>query len=241
MNKDSADNKDTSDTADARTKAGARKIPKTSFVVCTVAGIALLALAVICRIRLDASKKSFIPIDALVTKVEDNVYVSYTYNTDTYSNVEISMINKPSVGDTIRIYISKEDYAAAVSDDVSGSLIKGFFFTGAIFFTAGAAALILRRILGGKTNSILEGGKFIYAEVDEVIYETGTTDKNGAHPYTIRCHYDDFSGKRRQNYVLKDIYTNPNAYLAANKKKVKLYIKGKNYKKYYFDQSILKL
>lgn len=218
-----------------------KKIPRASFVFCLAIGIIMLIIATVSLIRLNASKKDFIKIDAIVSKVDDNVYINYNYNTDDYTNVPITMVNRPAVGKTIQVYINKEDYAEVASDEPSLYIIRGFFITGGIFFAAGAVSLIARRLVMGKSNPILEGGKYIYADVDEVICEMGITGENGAHPYTIRCHYEDFSGKKRQDYVLKDIYINPTAYLAANKKKLKIYIKGNNYKKYYFDQTILKL
>lgn len=210
-----------------------KKIPKASFVFCILIGLILFAVATLFGIRLNRCKKELIALDAVVTRVDQNVYVSYYYNTDDYTNIPVSMINRPSVGETIRIYIDPEDYFAASSDDTSLFMIKSLFITGGIFFLCGTVCLIIRRILCGKSNPILEGGKFIYADVDEVLYDSPS--------YTIRCHYNDFSGKKRQDYTLKNIDTNPNAYLAANHKKIKLYIKGKNYRKYYFDESILKL
>lgn len=210
-----------------------KKIPKTSFIVCILIGLILFAAAGIFNIRLKEYKKTLIELDAVVTKVDKDVYVCYYYNTDDYTNIPISMMNKPNVGDTIRIYIDKEDYFAASSDDTALYMIKSLFIVGCVFFGCGAICLIIRRIICGKSNPILDAGKFIYADVDEVIQDN--------HSYAIRCHYSDFNGKKRQDYVLGNINTNPAAYLAANQKKIKLYIKGKNYRKYYFDESILKL
>ena len=76
--------------------------------------------------------------------------------------------------------------------------------------------------------------------MDRVVYETSVTDENGRHPFVLYCHYEDFHGRRKHDYVLNDIYDNPNAYLAAHKNKLKLYIKGKNYRKYRFDPEVLK-
>ncbi|MCM1308125.1 MAG: hypothetical protein NC223_05960 [Butyrivibrio sp.] len=212
---------------------GPKKIPKASFIVCILIGLILFAAAGIFGIRLSEYKKTLIELDAVVTKVDKDVYVSYYYNTDDYTNIPISMMNKPNVGDKIRIYIDREDYFAASSDDTSLYMIKALFIVGCVFFGCGAVCLIIRRIICGKSNPILEAGKFIYADVDEVIHDNSS--------YTIRCHYTDFNGIKKQDYVLNGINTNPAAYLASNQKKIKLYIKGKNYRKYYFDETILKV
>lgn len=210
-----------------------KKIPKASFIVCILIGLILIAASGIFNTRLKEYKKNLIELDAVVSKVDKDVYVNYYYNTDDYTNIPVSMINKPKVGDTVKIYIDKEDYFAASSDEVSVYMVKALLIVGCIFSGCGAMCLIIRRIVGGKSNPILDGGKFIYAEVDEVIRDN--------HTYAIRCHYSDFGGKKRQDYLLNNISVNPDAYLAANQKRIKIYIKGKNYRKYYFDESILKI
>lgn len=210
-----------------------KKIPKASFIVCILIGLILIAASGIFNTRLKEYKKNLIELDAVVSKVDKDVYVNYYYNTDEYANIPVSMINKPKVGDTVKIYIDKEDYFAASSDEVSVYMVKALLIVGCIFASCGALCLIIRRIVGGKSNPILDGGKFIYAEVDEVIRDN--------HTYAIRCHYSDFGGKKRQDYLLNNISVNPDAYLAANQKRIKIYIKGKNYRKYFFDESILKI
>lgn len=210
-----------------------KKIPKASFIVCILIGLILIAASGIFNTRLKEYKKNLIELDAVVSKVDKDVYVNYYYNTDDYTNIPVSMINKPKVGDTVKIYIDKEDYFAASSDEVSVYMVKALLIVGCIFAGCGALCLIIRRIVGGKSNPILDGGKFIYAEVEEVIRDN--------HTYAIRCHYSDFGGKKRQDYLLNNISVNPDAYLAANQRRIKIYIKGKNYRKYYFDESILKI
>lgn len=34
----------------------------------------------------------------------------------------------------------------------------------------------------GDVDMIVEGGKYIYVDVDRVVYETSVTDENGRHP-----------------------------------------------------------
>lgn len=57
-----------------------------------------------------------------------------------------------------------------------------FYDIGRRIFLAGLAGLIIRHNVMGDVDMIVEGGKYIYVDVDRVVYETSVTDENGRHP-----------------------------------------------------------
>lgn len=218
-------------------------IPKGTFIFCIIFGVLNLLFATYLSISTAKSSNDYYFIDSIVSKVSEDgsVYVNYSYDGNEYTDIKISkIIDTPSVGDTLSIYISKTDHAAATTDQVNRYIARLIYICGTIFTCTGIICMIIRRIIMGKEDSIINGGKYIYADVTKVVYEASVSDENGRHPFTIMCHYEDFTGKHSHDYVIKDVYTNPNAYLEANNNKLKLFIKGKNYKKYSFDESILK-
>lgn len=221
-------------------KEKARIIPKGSFIFCLLVGIIGLGIATFCHIGVANGKRTHLKTDAVVTSAGDTVLVDYTYDGLEFKNKELYAFNTPSVGDHITIYLDKEDYETPINYAISSQIALIFTISGAVFFLAGLAGLIIRHNVMGDVDMIVEGGKYIYVDVDRVVYETSVTDENGRHPFVLYCHYEDFHGKRKHDYVLNDIYDNPNAYLAAHKNKLKLYIKGKNYRKYRFDPEVLK-
>ncbi len=220
-------------------KKDTRIIPKGAFIFCIVVGIIILCISLFCFYAMNAGKKAKLKTTAVVVNVEESVYVDYSYGGLDFKNIELVMFHKPSVGETITVYLDKEDYSSAASYDISQRIAVIFLVVGLIFLLSGIGGFLLRRKMMGKVDIILQGGKYIYVNVDKVVYETSITSEDGKHPFILYCHYEDFTGKHRHEYVLDNIYINPNAYLAANKNQLKLFIKGKNYKKYRFDPSVL--
>lgn len=223
-------------------KKSTRTIPKGTFIFCIIFGVLNLIFAVFLSVSTTRSRNDFYSVDSTVSKIGANgaVYVNYSYDNQEYKDIIISKImDTPSVGDSLSIYISKTDYTIATTDQVNRYIAKLIYICGGIFTCTGIICMIIRRILVGKEDSIINAGKYIYADVTKVVYETSVSDENGRHPFTIMCHYEDFTGKHTHDYVIKDVYTNPNAYLEANNNRLKLFIKDKNYKKYRFDESIL--
>ena len=220
-------------------KKETRIIPKGSFIFCIAVGIIALAITTFFFYTMNSGKQSKIKTTAKVVSVGESVYVDYSYNGLDFKNVELVMMDPPSEGDTITVYLDKDDFSSAVSYDISLKITLIFLVVGIIFSLSGALGFILRRKIMGKVDTIIQAGKFIYVHVDKVVYETSITSEDGRHPFILYCHYEDFKGKHKHDYVLDNIYVNPNAYLAANKNQLKLYIKGKNYRKYRFDPSVL--
>lgn len=219
-----------------------RIIPKGSFIFCIAVGIIAFAITAFCFVTMNAGQKNKVKTQATVVSITgDSVYVDYSYGGLDFRNVELVMFSKPSVGEQITVYLDKEDYSSAVNYSMSRQIAVIFLVVGSVFSLAGIAGLILRRRIMGKVDTIIQAGKYIYVDVDKVVYETSITSEDGRHPFILYCHYEDFKGMHRHDYVLDNIYTNPNAYLAANKNRLKLYIKGKNYRKYRFDPSILEI
>ena len=213
-----------------------QKIPKGSFIFCIIMAIISLTIAATLQVKIHNETEGLERIDAVVTSVGEIIYVTYEFNGTTYEDMPVVMTQGAEVGKTISVYIDPANPGIAASKDTNTSMFIAFLVVAVIMLVAGVAGLIVRKhILGKDYDAIIERNKYIYAIVDNVVYETSITDEEGRHPFFIHCHYEDFNGKTRHKYVSPPIYTNPNKYLEANKNQVKIYIKGKNYRKYRFD------
>ena len=219
-----------------------KPIRRGSFFFCIAVGLIVVIIGLIMKATNNASKKDYIEKTATVTSVSDGVmYVSYSHNDKDYSDIAItSAINTKDVGSRLTIYISKDDYSYATTDDLSRYFVKLLVIAGSIFIAGGVIGLIAKRLVDGKSDPLIKYEEYIYAVVDKVEYDTSVSNADGSHPYTIYCHYEDFNGKTKCTYELKNIYTKPYDYLEQNKNQVKLFVISKKHiKKYRFDESIL--
>lgn len=212
-----------------------RPIPLAPLVVALLVGLVFLAIALVFQVKRVNGLESSVSVEATVTSVDDKIKVSYTYDNVELKDITISLMTTPAVGDKVQIYIDQNDYAIAFSDETSVSIILILTIGGSIAVVLSTIGLLVRFRLTRGIDKIVAGGKYIYANVDKVIYETQLTNHDGQHPFIIQCHYEDFKGKVHKDYELPPIYHNPQDYIDANKNKVRLYIKGKNYKKYRVD------
>lgn len=218
-----------------------KKIPRGSFYFCIVLGIAFIAISFIYRSRTEFSADVYTKLSATVTSYDgNNTTVDYSYEGKDYHDIYLRSFYKDHFkGQNITIYIYKTSPTYATTHERYDAMFKWFLIAGSVVLVLGIAGMVLRRIILGRVDEIIEGGKYIYADVDKVVYETNITNDAGLHPYIIYCHYEDFKGVKKHDYVLYNIYTKPYDYLEANKNKVKVYIKGNNYKKYSFDPAVI--
>lgn len=219
------------------TRKNPKTIPSGSFKFLIIMGI-IVILGALTFLRFSLSTlKGFEKVTANVTSVTGGIYVSYTYNGVKYNNVQVNMTTPPEIGHSLVVYVNPDSPDKADSNQTSKSIFIVLTVFGSVSLACGVFGLILRRKLVGPEDKIILDGKYIYADVTQVVYETGIKDDNGRHPYILHCHYEDFTGRKKEDYVSPPIYTNPQPYLAVNKNKVKIYIKGNNLKKYRFDLS----
>ncbi len=216
-------------------------IPAGYFNFAIILGVITLLIAAYMEFGIQRDMRNFIKTTATVTNVEDDTFlVTYECGGNTYSDIEVSFTKNHSVGDKVTVYVSKEDYNQAASDQFNQSIFRRFLILGLVFLALGIVCRIIRRKIIGPEDAIITGGKYIYADVTDIEYNTAVTNEEGLHPYTLKCHYEDFSGKKQIDFTLPLVYTDPKPYLKQNNNKIKVYYKGKNLKKVSLDESILK-
>lgn len=129
-------------------------------------------------------------------------------------------------------------------NDISDSLIHNHFYIfialGVVLILVGIVLLIVRYRTNSENglNAIVETGRFTYAKVENVFYDTSISNENGDHPYIIRCRYTDFNGQHPHDFIIKDCYRNPAAYIAANNHSIKIYYLDKNFRRYKTDPKL---
>lgn len=210
-------------------------IPKGSFSFCLFIGVAALAVAVWFGVSLHRIRTSCVTVDATVTQTGEDVLLTYEYNGKTFSDIAFDTSKTLSVGDVLTVYIDPDTPITVIGTDSGNSTFAAFLILGILFSVSGIGGMLLRKVLMADRDEIIEAGKFIYADLDKVVYETSITDEDGRHPYIIYCHYEDVNGKRLKDYIVPNLYVDPGPYLEAHRNKIKVYVKDGNYRRYRFD------
>jgi len=82
-----------------------------------------------------------------------------------------------------------------------------------------------------ESQQLLDNGRYIHAEICEIV-PNYTVRVNGKHPYVIHCKYEAMDGTIHI-FKSRNLFFNPESLLKGTS--VKVYMDGKNYKKYYVD------
>lgn len=211
-----------------------KPIPLSPLIIALLLGIIFLGIGTGFLVkRADGLQDSY-SATATVIETSPSLKVAYTYDGVQVKSAKILSLRSYQKGDTLTVRVPKDDYAKGYSDQTSIDIITILMVGGGIAFVLGAIAMVLRAWMIRGIDKIVAGGKYIYADVEKVIYETAITLADGGHPYIIQCSYEDFKGKKHQDYSLQ-VTQNPQPYLADNSNRVRIFIKGTNLKKYRID------
>ncbi len=214
------------------------RIPLGPIVLALLLGCVFTGLSIFITYSRSSAVDGAVGIKAKVTDASDTVTVTYTYNDIEYKNISIVLFEDPAIGEVIHIYIDPSDPSVAFSDDTYQMLIKIYVGVAIFMFLLGAIPLYLRIRYGEPVDSYAKVKRFVYADVEKVVYEPSITNKEGEHPYIIHCHYEDFLGKKQKDFTLPPIYVNPYNYLAQKDNRVKLFVKRKNFKRFKVDPEL---
>ena len=135
-----------------------------------------------------------------------------------------------------------------------------FLALGILFVALGVGAIaIIRHVAKDTEADIIADGHYVMCDVDHVLYATGIDNREPVnsthgifhtpdeedydeneevlHPYIIYCHYTNKKGKRR-DYVVPNLWVNPDAYLKAHGNQIRCYIRNNDLNRYAFDLSV---
>lgn len=236
-----------------------KKVPKGSFGFCIFIGICGIVLAIFFAIYQNGLAKDYAETSAVITAIEPEVLVTYTYEGEVHEAVKIATSHTLAVGDELTVYVQIADPEYAILSTGSNSTFIAFLVIGILFTVAGVAGLLVAFHLDANSDSIIDEGNFVWADVDQVVYATEIDDRepvNSAHgmfhtpveedydeteevhhPYIIYCHYTNAKG-RRKDYIVPNVWVDPYPYLERHSNQVKVYIKGNNLNRYRFDLSM---
>ena len=163
-----------------------------------------------------------------------DVYLTYTYDGITYSDVEISFYSSTMyIGEKIAVYVdplNPSDVMAVKGENLVGII---FLIIGIVYIPIGAPFLIYPFVKEHNIRKLLENGRCVYGVITEIVCN-GSITMNGRHPYFVICNYFDPASGKTYKFKSQNSYKSLNDYFNVGDS-IAIYINPDNYKKYFVD------
>lgn len=161
-----------------------------------------------------------------------DVYVTYTYNGDTYHNVRINTYSSSMYeGKTISLFCDQNNSGRV---KVKSTLYLGAIFClviGAIFSVTGGALSAFKLAKAGRKRKLIQRGTTLYATVEEISCNKGYS-VNGRHPFVIYCSYRDEYRDVTYRFKSENLWTDPSLVFSIGST-IPVLVDGTDYSHYY--------
>ena len=207
-------------------------------------GILALVLGVSQLISSGASKASRDQVTATITTISEQknakgeiyhfVYVDYEYDGVEYKDTSLGVyVSTMHEGKEIEILVSPKDPTDIKLPNQDSVDALASIFMGVIFAMVGIIPMIFMYKGSQRIKKLIEEGYYIYAVVDRVEKNYGTS-RNRRHPYVAYCTHEDEETGKKTRFRSPDMWEDPSAYIQKGTR-LKVYVNRQNYTNYYVD------
>lgn len=165
-------------------------------------------------------------------EMHHRVYVTYSYNGNTYENVPINSYSSTMyVGQEITLLCDLDNPQRIMTDfalQIPGIILMAI---GAVFALVGVIPLCVMAKKNVNRKKLIAGGNVIHATVDNIQLNTSYS-VNGRHPYVVYCSYKDEYKDVTYLFKSENLWTDPHAVFSEGSY-IDVFVDRNDYSKYY--------
>ena len=206
-------------------------------------GIPFLVMGVLMGIQEKNFQENAVEVNGIIDTIaidrhgddtDYDVFVSYNFEGEDYSNVRLNAYSSSMYeGEEITLLLNPDNPREVQAENVGIILTAVFGGIGVLIFLIGLILLIISSIRSRRNKNLMETGQHVYGEIESLDRDT-TVTINGRHPYRIYCKYQDPQTGYIYKFKSKILDFNPNdSYKIGDQ--IGIYLEPGNFKHYYVD------